>query len=328
LTTIGFLSLYRTMSSQPQTPSSASLSKRPGRSLSAAPQHAGAPLYAASIAPGFTAQTWSIGANRERKRCFVFFIARGRGEFTLDEGINVELTAPVLVWLPDREPGQFRLHAGGEGAMLAAADDFVLRRMFELAAAPALKPLLNQATVAPIQPSGDEIGELRMSFAALVRETRTPSPGASAMAELHFGLVLMHLWRSLNARADKVAPNAGVSTAPRFRQLIELHYRENLSVADYARRLGVSRAHLHDICVRAAGRTPLQWVHDRLMEEAEQRLLQTRLSIEQIGYSLGFRDPGYFNRFFKRRRGLSPGAFRKTAHAQTPKAALSFAAWP
>ena len=63
----------------------------------------------------------------------------------------------------------------------------------------------------------------------------------------------------------------------------------------------------------SAGATPLSLIHERLVEEACQRLEQTELSIEQIGYSLGFRDPGYFNRFFKRRRGLAPGAYRKAA---------------
>jgi AraC family transcriptional regulator, transcriptional activator of pobA len=52
------------------------------------------------------------------------------------------------------------------------------------------------------------------------------------------------------------------------------------------------------------------------------------LSIEQIGYSLGFRDPGYFNRFFKRQRGVAPGAWRKTAARRPADDDASFAAWP
>jgi AraC family transcriptional regulator, transcriptional activator of pobA len=80
--------------------------------------------------------------------------------------------------------------------------------------------------------------------------------------------------------------------------------------------------------MRSVGATPLSLVHERLIEEACQRLEQTELSIEQIGYSLGFRDPGYFNRFFKRRRGLAPGAYRKTARVGPAGEAPSFAAWP
>jgi AraC family transcriptional activator of pobA len=86
-----------------------------------------------------------------------------------------------------------------------------------------------------------------------------------------------------------------------------------LAVDEFARLLGLTRAHLRDACLRGMGTTPLGVIHARLMEEACLRLEQTELSIEQIGYSLGFRDPGYFNRFFKRQAGLSPGAYRKAA---------------
>jgi AraC family transcriptional activator of pobA len=70
-------------------------------------------------------------------------------------------------------------------------------------------------------------------------------------------------------------------------------------------------------------------IHARLLEEACRRLEETELSVEQIGYSLGFRDPGYFNRFFKRQRSVAPGAYRKaTADKRGANDAPSFAAWP
>jgi AraC family transcriptional activator of pobA len=93
--------------------------------------------------------------------------------------------------------------------------------------------------------------------------------------------------------------------------------------------LGVTRTHLHDACGRSARCTPLKLVHDRLLEEARLRLENTEFPVEQIAYSLGFRDPGYFNRFFKRQAGVSPGAYRQNiATARSTIAAPSFAAWP
>ena len=92
--------------------------------------------------------------------------------------------------------------------------------------------------------------------------------------------------------------------------------------------LGVTRAHLHEACVRAHGRAPQQLVHERLNVEARMRLRETALTIEQVAYSLGFRDPAYFSRFFTRRSGMSPGAYRKAVRADPPQEATSFAAWP
>jgi AraC family transcriptional activator of pobA len=54
-----------------------------------------------------------------------------------------------------------------------------------------------------------------------------------------------------------------------------------------------------------------------------------RFPVEQIAYGLGFRDPGYFNRFFKRQAGVSPCIYRQTiTTARSTIAAPSFAAWP
>jgi AraC-like DNA-binding protein len=73
---------------------------------------------------------------------------------------------------------------------------------------------------------------------------------------------------------------------------------------------------------------PLRLVHARLMAEARLRLRETAQPVEQIGYGLGFRDPSYFNRFFRRLSGLSPGAYRKASRIGPAREATSFAAWP
>jgi len=43
---------------------------------------------------------------------------------------------------------------------------------------------------------------------------------------------------------------------------------------------------------------------------------------------LGFRDPAYFNRFFRRLTGVTPGSYRALARIELPKEQKAFAAWP
>jgi AraC family transcriptional activator of pobA len=109
---------------------------------------------------------------------------------------------------------------------------------------------------------------------------------------------------------------------------VELHYRDHLRIDEYARRMGVTRAHLHHACLRALGRPPQQFVHERLFAEAQMRLRETSQAIEQIAYSLGFRDPAYFHRFFRRLSGISPGAHRKESRTLLPRGPTSFSSWP
>ncbi len=54
----------------------------------------------------------------------------------------------------------------------------------------------------------------------------------------------------------------------------------------------------------------LQLIHERVLLEAKRNLIYTVQSVSQISYGLGFNDPAYFSRFFKRLTGQPPKAFR------------------
>ncbi len=241
---------------------------------------------------------------------------------------RLELAAPQILWLPFAARGAFRLQAGGEGASFVATEDVVWRTIGENPLATQLRPLLDRTLIAPAERVAERLAEIEALFVALARESSDPGPGAPAMTGLYLGLVLMHLWRACGIARASDALGGGAPTAQRFRQLVELHYRDNLGLDDFSRMLGVTRAHLHEACVRALGRPPQQLVHERLHVEARMRLRETAQTIEQIAYSLGFRDPAYFSRFFSRRSGMSPGAYRKAARVAPPQEATSFAAWP
>jgi AraC family transcriptional activator of pobA len=237
----------------------------------------------------------------------------------------------MALWLPRGMRGEFRLFAGGEGFSLSLAEDFIRRAIGEGFIAPHLRPLLERIVVAAADRLLPHLDELRVSCESLIRESRELQPGAAAICVAHVSLLLLHLWRA----ADLMGAVAGFrgmasSTVQRFRQLVELHYRDDLRVEGYARQLGVTRAHLHDACLRATGRTPLALVHERLTTEACMRLEQTELPVEQVGYSLGFRDPCYFNRFFKKRTGRTPAAFRQELRRTraSGERICSYAAWP
>jgi AraC family transcriptional activator of pobA len=105
----------------------------------------------------------------------------------------------------------------------------------------------------------------------------------------------------------------------RFGGLVERRFRSNQSVAEYARALHVSESRLRSACLALTGQSPIQLVHARLLLEAKRRLHYTDGPISEIAYALGFDDPAYFTRFFTRRAGLSPRAFRRRG----PEVALS-----
>ncbi|WP_420575801.1 AraC family transcriptional regulator [Ekhidna sp.] len=55
--------------------------------------------------------------------------------------------------------------------------------------------------------------------------------------------------------------------------------------------------------------TFFQWKNHKLINKARQLLFETKGSVKEASYLLGFKDPAYFSRFFKNQTSLSPGQF-------------------
>ncbi|RBP07102.1 AraC-like DNA-binding protein [Roseiarcus fermentans] len=285
-------------------------------------------FVATRIEAAIADRTWAT-QSLDGIRCFrAFFLRRGTGSFGTRNGPLLELSAPQVLWTPFAERGEFRLFAGGDGATLLATEDVVWSSIGESRLGAQLRPLIDRTVLAPASRLGSSLAEMEALFDGFERETRDPGPGASAMGSLYLGLLMMHLWRSCGLARESDALDAGAPTAQRFRQLVELRYRDNLGVDDFAQLLGVTRSHLHFACVKALGRPPQRVVHERLVAEARLRLRDTAQPIEQVGYSLGFRDAAYFNRFFRRLSGLTPGDYRRAARTALPAPPTSYTAWP
>ncbi len=95
-----------------------------------------------------------------------------------------------------------------------------------------------------------------------------------------------------------------------FRQLVEREYARMHTVGEYASQLNVSVKTLTNTVVECTGTTPLQMIKARRTLEAKRLLLNTSLPLKEVSAQLGFDDPSYFVKFFKREAGSLPFDFR------------------
>lgn len=100
-----------------------------------------------------------------------------------------------------------------------------------------------------------------------------------------------------------------------FRQLLEQNFHQVHTVQEYADMLHVSARTLTKYVDISAHRSTLQIINDRIVLEAKRQLRHSTLSIKEIGYGLGFEDPSYFVKFFKRLTGQMPSKFREQTNA-------------
>ena len=82
-------------------------------------------------------------------------------------------------------------------------------------------------------------------------------------------------------------------------------------VSDYAQQLGVSQNYLNDIVKSITGKSAGQLMKTQLLKQASVCLKHSTKSISEISYLLGFEDPSYFTRFYKKHTGYLPSDGRK-----------------
>ncbi len=82
------------------------------------------------------------------------------------------------------------------------------------------------------------------------------------------------------------------------------------TVAWFANKANLSVNYFGDVIKHFTGQSPIEHIHQYIIQTAKKKLSQTQLSISEIAYSLGFDYPTYFTRFFRKKTGLAPKIFR------------------
>lgn len=97
-------------------------------------------------------------------------------------------------------------------------------------------------------------------------------------------------------------------------RLLSLQYGQQLSIEGIARTLGYHRAHLTRLFKEATGLSPMQYLFKVRMKKAEE-LLEGDLTIAQVSASVGYNDPLFFTKQFRKWSGQSPTEFRRALNS-------------
>jgi AraC-like DNA-binding protein len=99
-------------------------------------------------------------------------------------------------------------------------------------------------------------------------------------------------------------------TIIKFKQLIEENFTKEKNVSPYAEMLNMNPSCLNELSKRITGITAGELIRNRVIDETKKLLYSTRMSGKEIAYELGFDDPAYFSRFFKKYTGTTLNEFR------------------
>lgn len=131
-------------------------------------------------------------------------------------------------------------------------------------------------------------------------------------------LNLLHLFLLESRRIfdqQNQAPKEEPDTTPdvtiiKFKQLIEENFTKEKNVSPYAEMLNMNPSCLNELTKRTTGITAGELIRNRVIDETKKLLYSSKMSGKEIAYELGFDDPAYFSRFFKKYTGTTLKEFR------------------
>lgn len=103
---------------------------------------------------------------------------------------------------------------------------------------------------------------------------------------------------------------------PRFLEFVELleqSFESCRNVQWYAEQLNCSAKTLYRICMTTVGKSPKAITNERVVVEAQRRLIFGKTTVKEVGGSLGFEETTNFVKFFRNLIGQSPDEFRMSA---------------
>ncbi len=258
-------------------------------------------MHCETIAARSALHDWELAPHRHGRLHQILLLRSGGGIACL-EGLDLALEPMTLVNVPPGDVHAFSFEPGTQGFVATLADE-MLDSM--LGGVGEVRRPLGHAFVATADAQIDAVmQQIWQEFSALGE--------ARALVLRGLGVALLGLTARVAMRSTPTLAGVGESAQMRkFEALVEAHFQERWSVADYARAMAMTPTHLSRIARAATGEPASRVIDARVVREARRSLAFTNLSVATIAYELGFVDPAHFSRVFSRTAGLSPRAFRR-----------------
>ncbi|WP_341235941.1 helix-turn-helix domain-containing protein [uncultured Sulfitobacter sp.] len=157
-------------------------------------------------------------------------------------------------------------------------------------------------------PGDAQVAEL---FESLFEEFSRMTPQRQLMLRSIAGVIACHVSQRLQNQIENADPSRALKIISRFESLVRKSLGGRKKITFYSNELGISSTHLNRIMRRVTGYSTLTFIEVCTFNEACRQIAYTRKTIATIAFELGFQDPSYFSRAFKRVHGSSPNAYRK-----------------
>ena len=235
---------------------------------------------------------------------------KGDGRYRIEDR-TWNFSAPTISFVPSNIIHGFDVDDQSDAIVVSISDDTLKALVPQVDLSLDVPTFL---TARPGDPSWQKIDTLLQMVSAEYRERG----GQSEKVMLGLIGVVLSLMNRLGGSAALPSASPTVTLALALRSAIDRHYKSDWPVGTYVDLLATT-PHLLDKAAREVfGHSVKEMLLDRRLLEAKRLLMFTIRSVEDIGREVGFEDPAYFSRFFRKRVGEAPAAWRRRNLERAP----------
>lgn len=207
---------------------------------------------------------------------------------------------------------KFHKNTGVKGYVLFFKEEFLNRYLHEQEIAGTIQ-LFNELLTSPKTQFEDndfeDILELIKKIEFEFFEVHDEYSLKIIRSQLHILITKIHRIKSNGL--NKVQLSNYLNEFIKFQNLVEKKYKDSKKVKYYADELGFSTKKLNTIVNFVTGKNAKLFIDDVVIIKAKKDLLHSNLSIKEIAYKLGFKDPANFYKYYRKRTGFTPETYRK-----------------
>ncbi len=149
-----------------------------------------------------------------------------------------------------------------------------------------------------------------------IEYNNNPDEFSKSIILSHIDSMLKYAQRFYKRQFIDRKPLSGM-TVTKFNEFLDNYFEtgdaeeKGLPTVNYmASELNLSAKYLSDLLKQETGKTALDLIHLNVVSQAKNMLINGDQSISEIAYQLGFENPPYFSRLFRKETGMSPKEFK------------------
>ena len=164
----------------------------------------------------------------------------------------------------------------------------------------------------------EDVGFIEHLFGQMENEYHLADTSQEEMIRTYLKQLLIkatRLWKKQHLDKEIAQQKGDLEFFRKFTLLVDQHYKQKHTVADYADLLFMASKTITHKFKRLNLPQPNEVIKNRIVLEAKRLLVHTALTAKEIAHELGYEDPAYFSRLFLVKTGESPSGFRSRYHA-------------